>query len=54
VEVFKIKEAAALAGNEQDRSAAVTVDLELHIPVQMTGPMLEIANIHNSFLSPYL
>jgi hypothetical protein len=50
VEILKIKEPAGLAGNEENRSAAVTVDLELHIPVQICAVVLEILNVH--ILSP--
>ena len=51
VEIFKIKEPACLAGNEQNGSAAVTVDLKLHETVQVAAPMLFIAYLHVSSFS---
>ena len=46
VEVLKVEKAPRLAGNEQDGLAAVSVDLELHVPVETAAVLLEIAGFH--------
>ena len=48
MEIFKVHEAAALAGNKQHRLAAVTVDFEFHGAVQPTAVMLMIFDLHLS------
>ena len=45
-EVLKVKKPAALTGNKQHRLSGMTVNLELHIPLQMTAVVLEVTNFH--------
>jgi hypothetical protein len=46
MKVFKIKEPAALTGNEYHGFSAVTVDLIFHFTIQKSTVMLSIRNLH--------
>ena len=44
--LFKIKKPACLAGNEQNGLAAMAVDLEFHIPVQVIRVFFVVSDVH--------
>ena len=46
MEALEVPEAACLAGDEQNGLAAVAIDLEFHLAVQVSAPMLFVPNFH--------
>ena len=49
MEVLKVEETACLAGNKENRLAAMTVNLEFHIAVQIVRVIFEITNFHERY-----
>ena len=50
---LKVKELAVLAGEDDHGQTGVAVDLKLHVPVQIVGPLFIVTSMHdaqNSFL----
>ena len=45
-EILKVEEPAALAGDEQNGLAGVTIDLEFHVPSQIAAVVLKITYFH--------
>ena len=49
MEVLEVEEATCLTGDKENRLAAVTVNLEFHIAVQIVRVIFEITNFHERY-----
>ena len=49
MEALEVEETACLAGNKENRLAAMTVNLEFHIAVQIVRVIFEITNFHERY-----